>query len=164
MLLKYLFFIILTGILYSCSQSFNERKATQTINNKSYINPKGSYKYQGEITIKNGDTYGYFGNINIQQLTKNKIAVSFFICKGAPSYNSGSFVDTFMYANNYFEYLGVNDSSCLISFKVTKLGITVNENTSDFNFGCDFGHGVVANGFFEKTSNRTPEIKNQLIH
>ena len=69
-------------------------------NDNGSINPNGTYQLDEKTKIKNGDTFGYFGDIKVKLIDNGKIVMSFYICKGAPSYNSGSFVDTLIYKNN----------------------------------------------------------------
>lgn len=103
------------------------------------------------MTVKDSDTYGYFGNIKVRQVDSGHIFIAFYVCKGAPSYNSGSFQDTLTYKNGIAVRTTTEDASCVITFNFnTTGGITVEEKTKDFNHGCAFGSGVVANGFYEK--------------
>jgi hypothetical protein len=123
------------------------------------INPTGSYKLDSKTTIKHGDTYGYFGELKIKLLDSSKIAISFFVCKGAPSYNSGSFIDTLKYLNNKAVYrTPEDDTSCKITFCFSNKGVTVEQYQADLNFGCGFGHAVFADGFYKKTSSKIPVI------
>ena len=124
-----------------------------------YINPTGTYTYVGKTEIVDGESYGYTGEIQVKTLAKKKIAMTFHVNKGAPSYNSGSFVDTLSYLNNKATWRDpAEDSTCKITFYFTKTGVTVIEETADFNSGCGFGHAVVAKGFFKKTSSETPVL------
>jgi hypothetical protein len=66
----------------------------QSVKNIHQFNLTGSYKYNGKTQKKNGETYGYFGDVQVKLLNENRIAVSFYLCVGAKSYNSDSFVDT----------------------------------------------------------------------
>lgn len=117
------------------------------------FNPTGTYVYQGKTTIKNGDTYGYFGTIQIKKLTDRKIVMTFYICKGAPSYNSGSFVDTLDYKNNQAIH---TYPDCVTTFSFSKAGIYVKETNS-----C-WGAGVVAHGYFKKKSSKQPILTDPL--
>jgi hypothetical protein len=129
------------------------RKAT------NFINPTGSYKLDSKTTVKNGDTYGYFGDIDIKLLDNSRIAISFFVCKGAPGYNMGTFIDTLTYQNNIaIHTTPEDDTTCRIKFTVTKKGITVEQYQANLNFGCAFGHAVFADGFYKKTSSKIPII------
>jgi hypothetical protein len=123
------------------------------------INPIGTYKLESKTREKNGEIYGYFGEIRVAKLNAEKIIMSFEVCKGAPSYNSGSFIDTLNYKNNKAIYADPeNDQSCEITFEFTEKGIFVIEKTDDLNSGCGFGHAVVADGFYKKISRKIPKI------
>ena len=107
-----------------CSYLLPNSSAGQNI---KFLNPTGLYDFTGKTTKKNGETYGYFGKIKVLLLASDKILVSFFICKGAPSYNSGSFVDTLNYEKNTAIYTGDStiDRSCKLTFYLTATGINV---------------------------------------
>jgi len=124
-----------------------------------YIDPMGTYVLDQKTKKVGEEVYGYFGEIQVVKLKADKILMNFSICKGAPSYNSGSFLDTLLYKNNRALFTDPDvDSSCVITFDFTAKGITVKEETDDYNFGCGFGHAVIADGFFKKTSSKKPEI------
>lgn len=128
------------------------------------INPTGTYKLDNKIEEINGEIYGYTGSIKVKKLTNEKIVMVFEVNKGAPSYNSGSFVDTLAYKNNRSIYTVPPDmdSTCKITFHFDKKGVTVVEETADYNSGCGFGHAVVADGFYKRTSRKTPILKEPL--
>jgi hypothetical protein len=124
------------------------------------IDPTGTYKLESETEIRNEDTYGYFGSIDVKKIESEKIVMSFFVCRGAPSYNMGMFLDTIDYINDKAVYTCDKlDSSCIINFYFSKKGIKVEEKTEDVSFGCGFGHGVQASGFYKVKSRKTPIIK-----
>jgi hypothetical protein len=123
---------------------------------KNKIDPTGTYTLDGKE--EDGEIYGYHGQILVKKIAQQKILMSFDISKGAPGYNSGSFLDTLSYDGVVAVYkpgAGI-DSTCQIQFLFTSNGVTVNEETADFNVGCGFGHAVVAHGFFRKTSDKEP--------
>lgn len=129
----------------------------------NYIDPTGTYELDSKAIERDGDIYGYFGKIQIKSLSKDQIIMTFMINKGAPSYNSGSFVDTLDYKGNQAVYTDPEvDPSCKISFGFNDKGVTVNEETNDFNFGCGFGHAVVAKGFYKKLSSDEPELRDPM--
>ena len=110
--------------------------------------------------MKGDDVYGYAGEIQVKELPNNRIVLSFFITKGAPSYNLGAFIDTLNYSKNTAVYKLQQDSArCEISFLFNDKGIQVNQESSDYFYGCGFGNGVVAHGFFKRVSNEVPIIK-----
>jgi hypothetical protein len=126
------------------------------------IDPTGSYKLVSNAKIKNGDVYGYSGDIEVKLLDSSRIAISFFVTKGMPSYNSGSFIDTLFFRDNIGTYKTKEDSTCTMTFRFSAKGIKVEEKTADYNFGCGFGHAVVADGFYKKTSSKIPKNENFL--
>jgi hypothetical protein len=123
-----------------------------------FLNPTGTYKFNEKTEKRDGEVYGYFGEIRVKLLDKSKIAMSFYICKGAPSYNSGSFVDTLDYFNEQVIYIPEDDSICKIVFHFKAQGIDVTQSQKNLNFGCGFGHAVFADGYFKRISRKTPEI------
>lgn len=146
----FLLFFFATAFLAAQGQS---KKAV------SFLNPTGSYKLDSKTTVKDGDTYGYFGEIKIKLLSRSRIAVSLFVCIGAPSYNSGSFIDTLKCLNNKAIYTTPEfDTSCRIKFTFSKRGITVGQHQANLNFACGFGHAVFAGGFYKKYSSKIPKI------
>jgi hypothetical protein len=134
----------------------------QKVQPSLYIDPSGYYSLESKTTVQNGDTYGYFGNIKVKQVDSNRIFVEFYVCKGAPSYNSGSFEDTLLYKNGIAVRTTSDDASCVITFNFnTTGGVTVEEKTKDINGGCGFGHAVVANGFYKRITGPAGKAKNQ---
>ena len=139
--------------------SFFSAFGQTTIESKN-VDPTGTYKLESKTSKKNGEIYGYFGQIQIRKLNEEKIILAFEFCIGAPSYNSGSFIDTLDFKVNKSLYKpGAQvDASCEITFDFTNKGISVDEKADDYNFGCGFGHGVIAYGFFKKISSKEPII------
>ncbi len=125
---------------------------------KGYLNPTGTYYLDGKAIKRDGEIYGYFGEIRIKLIDSSKVAMSFYVCKGAPSYNSGSFSDTLNYFSEKVIYIPDDDSTCIITFQFKKQGINVTQSQDDLNFGCGFGHGVFADGYYKRISKKTPEI------
>src|SRR5688572_12818040 len=136
MLMRLLLIIIVTLTYWTHSEG-------QTT---SFVNPNGLFEYDGKTYKKNGETFGYFGTIKVFLLDTNKILVSFYICKGAPSYNSGSFVDTLNYSNNQAACRGDTtvDLTCKLTFYFTSKGISAELFSDNPNFACGFGHAVDA--------------------
>jgi hypothetical protein len=128
---------------------------------KSSNTLSGTYTYNGNAVKKDGEIYGYYGEIRVKEISKGKIAMAFLICKGAPSYNSGSFVDTLWVRGREAVYKTECDSNCTLIFKFGQKGITVvhKDSDGDYNSSCCFGHAVVAHGFYRKTSSKIPIIK-----
>jgi len=130
---------------------------------KTYVNPTGTYKLVSKIKKQKGEIYGYSGTIQVKTLRENRIAITFMVNKGAPSYNSGSFIDTLAYNQNRAAYTNPElDKSCKIILNFSTDGIAVNEKTANFNSGCGFGHAVIADGYYKKTSSKTPILTDPL--
>jgi hypothetical protein len=158
---------------FSMGKSFINRRAITAviivfflsgfIHQQSYIDPTGTYTLKSKTTKKGEDIYGYTGQIQVKKINSHKIAMTFGINRGAPSYSSGSFIDTFVYNNNEAVYFDPeSDSTCKIIFKFTELGINVKEEAKDYNTACGFGHAVVADGYFRKVSGKIPVLKDPL--
>ena len=122
------------------------------------FNPTGTYELDSKTEERDGEEYGYSGQIQVKAITNDKIVITLCVCKGAPSYNLGSMVDTLKYINNKAVYIAADDidSMCKITFQFDKKGVTVVEETADYNSGCGFGHAVVADGFYKRTSSKIP--------
>ena len=122
------------------------------------INPTGTYKLDSKTEERDGEEYGYSGQIQVKAITNDKIVITLCVCKGAPSYNLGSILDTLKYNNNIVVYTTPDDidATCKITFQFDKKGVTVVEETADYNSGCGFGHAVVADGFYKRTSSKIP--------
>jgi hypothetical protein len=119
------------------------------------VNPTGKYQY-GNTKLKNGKIYGYYGEIRVRKFLNDKVIVSFLFSKGAPSYNSGSFIDTLNFNHNKAVYKPDDYGSCEVTFLFSEKGVAVTTNNQKID--CGFGMGVVANGFFKKKSSKQPEI------
>ncbi len=129
---------------------------------KTFLNPTGTYAFDGKTKTKDRDIFGYFGEIKVKLIDTNKIAMSFYICKGAPSYNSGSFVDTLLYRENIALYRDEDlQKACKVTFTFSKKNIKIQE-TANYEYGTCWGHGVIAFGSFKKTSYKIPIIKDPL--
>lgn len=154
-------YIIFVVVLFSCvgknSSQINVDSKNDLIQETS-IDPTGTYKLASETVTKDGDTYGYSGKIQVKKIGDDKIAVTFYVNKGAPSYNMGGFVDTLSFVNNKAIYKGLeNTTDCRIEFAFSESGIMVK---TDEGNSCGFGHGVYANGFFKKKSSIEPILEN----
>lgn len=118
---------------------------------QSTVDPTGTFEYQGKTIKKNGDLYGCYGTIQVKKIADTKIIMTFSICIGAPSLNSGSFVDTLDYVANSSTY---TCEGHLTNFAFTKNGAVVSENSQ----GSCWGHGVYAQVRFRKKSKKEPTL------
>jgi hypothetical protein len=124
-----------------------------------YIDPTGTYQLESNTKKKIGEVYGYTGQIQVKKISNDKIVMTFEVNKGAPSYNSGSFIDTLSYNDNKSFYtVPKSDTTCVITFDFDKRGVKVKEENADYNSGCGFGHAVDANGFYKRISNNSPVL------
>lgn len=148
--LKTILNVLLLTAVVACSKA--------TIHQTSYIDPTGTYELESETRQEGDKIYGYTGRIQVKALKTNKVVMTFGINKGAPSYNSGSFVDTLGYRNNRSIYQpdSAIDSGCTITFDFTNGQVVVKEEAGT---ACGFGYGVVADGVFTKTASGEPVLK-----
>ena len=145
---KILFFIVLSFFFSSCSSNT--------------IDPTGTYKLVSETEIRNGDTYGYFGEIRVKKLEYDKIVLSLYVCRGAPSYNVGLIDDTLKMENNHSVLkcdMPEIDQKGELHFYFKKDGIEVKEKHLKYDEFCTFGHSVHADGFYKVRSHISPIIK-----
>ncbi len=148
--LKNLIYIFLFLSLISC-------KTSQI----TLLNPTGTYKLGNHNPSR--ETEGYFGEIQVKRISESQIVMTFMINKGAPSYNSGSFIDTLEYNNNIATFKTPEyDPSCNIKFRFEKNGVSVNQESDNYRFGCGFGNAVVAKGYFRKVSSDIPILKHPM--
>jgi hypothetical protein len=151
------FTLLFTALTFGfCHFSFGQ-------SNMKYVNPTGTYHLVSKTKKKDGDVYGWFGTIQVKTLTENKIAMTFYICKGAPGYNSGSFVDTLLYQDNKAVYADEDtvNKKCVTTFVFSTKGVAVSEN-ANYDFGTCWGHGVAAFGHFRKKSSKVPVLTEPL--
>lgn len=128
-----------------CSANTKAQTATP------FINPAGYYSLDSKTVAKNGDTYGYFGTLKIQQVDSARIFVDLYVCKGAPGYNTGTLQDTLLYKNDIAVHTTPDDNTCVITFNFNIAGgVEVDEKTRDTASGCGLGHGVTASGFYKR--------------
>lgn len=129
----------------------------QTISPSPLINPAGYYSLDSKTTSKDGDTYGYFGTLKVKQVDSARIFVDLYVCKGAPTYNSGTLHDTLLYKNGIAVHTTTDDNTCVITFNFnTPDGVSVDEKTRDTATGCGFGQAVTAGGFYKRIVSYAP--------
>ena len=134
--------------------------AASPITAQHYVNRTGTYKLVSNAKQVKEDTYGTTGEIQVKVISSSKIVVALSVNMGAPAYNSGGLFDTLQYVNNTSVYNGgQDDPTCRIKLRFSKVGIMVTQKQADLNFGCGFGHGVFADGFYKKQSSLTPKLR-----
>ena len=88
-----------------------------------------------------------------------RIVVSLYARK-LPYDHDGSFVDTLLYNHHRAVYHHCeSDTSCRMTFDFTSKGVSVVQTQANLNYGCGFGQGVFADGYYKKVSARVPEIE-----
>lgn len=97
------------------------------------FDPTGSYKLDEDTIEKDGETYGYFGEIKVKSLGSSKIVITLFVCRGAPSYNAGTLLDTLEVKGNVPVYIPEDDSTCRITITLKRKKIIVKQVQDDLN-------------------------------
>lgn len=128
-----------------------------TVSSPKFIDPTGTYILKGE-TRKNR-IVSHSGEIRIKLLDSQTVAMSFFICKGYPGYEKGSFVDTLAYENNRVLYHPAQDGGCTVSFWFDGESASTEQYFTDPTSPCGFAKGVMIAASFEKKSSETPVIQ-----
>ena len=123
---------------------------------KNTLDPTGTYELV-EYNNRTGKDLSAVaaGEIRVKKITSTRIEMYFEIFIH-PSQHEGSFRKDLKYRSDRAVYTDDYDKSCRITFAFSKNTIAVDEKTADFNNGCGFGHAVVAEGTFKKTSNKPP--------
>ena len=127
-----------------------------------FIDPTGTYILTG--AIKKNKITGHSGEIRVQLLSSHQVALCFYINKGDPSYESGSFMDTLVYDDSSARYCPGKDSSCTILFYFHRRRVEIMEVYTDPNLCCGFGNGVLISAIFKKTSADKPIIQDLSAH
>ena len=126
-----------------------------------FIDPTGTYVLMG--TIKKNRITGHSGEIRVQlldgQRDSQRIALCFYINKGYPDYESGSFIDTLAYVDSSSRYSPTADPSCAILFNFHHHAVEIAELYADPLSGCGFPKGVLISAVFDKTSADRPIIQ-----
>ncbi len=136
----------------------------QSPKQKTFLNPTGTYELDSKTEKRNGEIYGYFGTVEVILLDSTSILMNFEVCRGAPSYNSGSFLDTLVFRNNSAVYTDLeSDSTCRVTYTFTAKGVHVGQFSDKHYSACGFGHRVDAEGYYKKKSGKIPPIKELLI-
>jgi hypothetical protein len=127
-----------------------------------FINPTGTYILKG--AIDKNRIMGHSGELRAKLLDSDKVAMSFYINKGYPGYESGSFLDTLAYVDNLARYIPTGDSGCTIIFSFTRWMVEIRQTFNDPQSACGFGDGVMVSAFFKKSSDERPIIQDLSVH
>ncbi len=108
------------------------------------FNPTGTYEYD------NGDDGD--GTVKVQKISADKIKVSLFVIGGPPSHNMGEFMKELKIKNGVANY---KSGDCGMKFTFNSKAVKVKQTGYD----CGFGNGVSANGYYLKTSSKSPKME-----
>jgi hypothetical protein len=122
-----------------------------------FIDPTGTYVLMG--TIKKNRITGHSGEIRVQLLDSQRIALCFYLTKGYPGYESGSFIDTLPYEANATRYTCKKDTTCTILFYFYPNKVEIMPTYSNPYSGGGYPNGVLISAVFSKSSSDRPVIQ-----
>jgi len=126
-----------------------------------FIDPTGTYILKGEV--QKNKIISHSGEIRVKLLDNGKVAISFYINKGYPGYESVSFVDTLPYADNLAKYNPAAYADCTIIFAFSNKDAEIQQVYTDPQSGC-FGKDILISTFFKKSSSDKPVIQDLSAH
>jgi hypothetical protein len=125
-------------------------------NNQNFIDPTGTYTLKGQV--QDNKVISHYGEIRVKLLKPELLTICFFIDKGYPGYESGSFLDTLRYEDNQSAYV-TGGSGCMLRFYFKPTGVELVHVFSQDSSDCGFAPGVLTGAFFRKTSSGVPVIQ-----
>jgi len=129
----------------------------------TFIDPTGTYTLTG--TVKRNRVMGHSGELRVELLDDStKVAISFYMNKGYPNYESGSFTDTLKYNEDMARYTPSCDSTCTMIFWFTDKTMELRGLYTNPNSSCGFAIGVMKAAIFQKTSWNRPIIQDLSAH
>lgn len=128
----------------------------------NFFDPTGTYILRGDVTRNKVTSHS--GEIRVKLIDSDRIAICFYINKGYPGYESGSFIDTIVYENGNARYYPGKDSSCVILFYFHQRKVEIQECYTQPNICCGFAHGVLTSAVFKKSSDARPIIQDLSTH
>ena len=131
--------------------------ASSFIHYFNVINPTGTYVLKGKL--EKNIIKSHSGEIRAKLLSENKLALSFYLDKGSPNFESASFKDTFYYFDNRISYHSPTDTDCIITFIFNEASVETFFVHSNPQCTCGFEIGVIIPATFEKSSNDIPVMK-----
>jgi hypothetical protein len=127
-----------------------------------FLDPTGTYILKAEV--KNHRIVGHSGEIRVKLLDRTHLAISFYITRGYPNYESGAFMDTLPYKNNIARYTPTSDPQCNILILFSRGNAEIQQVYSDPTCHCGFGEGILVSAYFEKSSGDMPIIQDLSGH
>lgn len=123
----------------------------------NFIDPTGTYTLIG--TVKKNRVVSHSGEMRVRLLDSDRVAICFYMNKGYPGYQSGSFIDTVPYIENAARYSPPADTNCTILFNFSLREVEIMALYSDEKCNCGFDPGVITAAIFTKSSGDKPVIQ-----
>jgi hypothetical protein len=127
-----------------------------------FIDPTGTYTLVGKV--KKNLVVSHSGEIRVRLLDSGKLAICFYMNKGYPGYQSGSFIDTLPYIENAARYTPPTDTNCTIVFQFTLRAVETMALYNAPQCNCGLGAGVITAAIFDKSSGDKPIIQDLAAH
>jgi hypothetical protein len=127
-----------------------------------FVDPTGTYILKGET--RNNTIVGNSGELRARLLDSQTVAISLYLNKGYPGYESGALMDTLHYEDNKVVYTPGTDSSCSIYFAFGRKSVEIFQTLTDPHSDCGFRPGVLKAAVYEKISSDIPVIQDLSGH
>lgn len=131
-------------------------------NHFEFIDPTGTYILKGDV--QKNKIVGHSGEIRVKLVSRDHIAISFYISKGYPKYESVAFVDTLVYDENVARYIPAGHEGCSLIFCFSYHDAELEQTYTNPEVGCGFGDGVIISTSFAKKSAEQPVIQDLSYH
>lgn len=129
-------------------------------NGRPHGNPTGTYIIGKGLSQEDNEPERNFGEIRVKKISPTKVAVALYVISGAPSYDSGDFVDTLILRNNQAIFSKSDfDTSCRIYFKFFASRLVVKQTSKIHPSPCGFGWNADISGVYRKVSAKVPLIR-----
>jgi hypothetical protein len=122
-----------------------------------FVDPTGTYILKGSVA-KNR-VMGHSGEIRVKLLDPGRVAVSFYINRGYPDYEAGSFTDTLPYTTNQARWTPSEDPGYTVVFSFKPRAAETIQLFSGNEARSDFADGVMVSAVFLKYSDAAPIIQ-----
>jgi hypothetical protein len=145
------------GLINAQNESHGLASHTTAFYPADFVDPTGTYILKGSVA-KNR-VVGHSGEIRVKLIDSGRVALSFYINRGYPDYEAGSFTDTLRYTENQAWWTPSADPDYTVVFSFKPRAA---ETTQLFNGNeprSDFGDGVMVSAVFLKYSSESPIIQ-----
>ncbi|MBC7904415.1 MAG: hypothetical protein H7Y27_13405 [Gemmatimonadaceae bacterium] len=147
-------FIIIAAFFLLCSTSISGFYHSPK---QDPVDPTGTYQLKG--VKRNNRIYGHHGEIRIRMIDSSTVAVSFYISKGYPGYQSGAFTETLHFEDNRIVYEPPGNTGCRICIRFFEETAVIEQWFTDPRSTCGFAEAVIASRTFQKVNNEEPLIQ-----